>query len=110
MQEEKNYKRFEELLNKYPVKNKDENCSNDKKVKTIDLHKHTKSQALEKVLIILKSAKKENLKKLILICGKGKHSIEEPILFESVKKFLKENHNYFKNYNSDQDNNIFIYF
>ncbi|MEO0281635.1 MAG: Smr/MutS family protein [candidate division WOR-3 bacterium] len=110
MGEEKNYKNFEELLNRYPVKNKDENYNDDKKTKTVDLHKHTKTQALEKVLIILKSAKKENLKKLKLICGKGKHSNDEPVIFESVKNFLKENQNYFKNYKIDQNNNITIYF
>lgn len=110
MGEEKNYKKFEELLNRYPVKNKDENYNYDRKTKTVDLHKYTKNEALEKVLIILKSAKKENLKKLKLICGKGKHSLEEPVLFESVKSFLKENQNYFKNYKIDENNNIIIYF
>lgn len=110
MGEEKNYKKFEELLNKYPVKNKDKNYSDDKKTKTVDLHKHTRNEALEKVLIILKSAKKENLKKITLICGKGKHSVDEPVLFESVKNFLKENQNFYKNYKIDENNNIIVYF
>jgi DNA-nicking Smr family endonuclease len=110
MGEEKNYKKFEELLNKYPVKIKDENYSDDKKTKTVDLHRHTKNEALEKVLIILKSAKKENLKTLKLICGKGKHSLEEPVLFESVKNFLKENQNHFKDFKIDENNNIIVYF
>ncbi|HAF06826.1 MAG: Smr/MutS family protein [bacterium] len=110
MERKEEYKKFEELLERYLSSNKDKNVSKKLRLKILDLHGYKKDEALEKVLIILRSAKKESLEKLEIICGKGKHSENGPVLFESVKNFLKENKNYFKTFTFDKNNNIFVYF
>uniref|UniRef100_A0A7C3J7D1 Smr domain-containing protein n=1 Tax=candidate division WOR-3 bacterium TaxID=2052148 RepID=A0A7C3J7D1_UNCW3 len=110
MDKKREYEKFEELLEKNPCYDKDGISPKNFRSKTLDLHGYKRHEALEKVLIILKSARKENLKELKIICGKGKHSESEPVLFESVRNLLKNNKIYYKNFNFDKNNNIFVYF
>ncbi len=101
--------KFLNLLENYPVFNK-EKKEEKRNVKKIDLHLHTKLEAEEKIDMILKSSTKENLKKLIIICGKGTHSQDGPVIFKHIKEFLIKNKGKYKKIKTDKNNNIYLYF
>lgn len=101
--------KFLNLLDNYPVVDK-EKKEEKKSVKIIDLHLHTKLEAEEKIDMILKSSTKENLKKIIIICGKGIHSHDGPVIFKHIKEFLVRNKRKYKKIKTDKNNNIYVYF
>lgn len=58
--------------------------------KTVDLHGLTSKEALEKVQHFLKGCRKENLRKVLIIHGKGNHSENGPVLKNKIHQFLEK--------------------
>lgn len=60
---------------------------------SLDLHRTTAKEALEKLKIFFDNAIKNRYKKVYIIHGKGKHSKTQSVLYDVVRKFLEENKN-----------------
>ena len=58
----------------------------------IDLHGCTVQEALQKLDLFLKTCKKDKLKKILIIHGKGHHSQSGPILQKRVIQFIQTCH------------------
>lgn len=107
------YKEFKEHLNhsnisinnKYDEKKKIRRSRN----KVIDLHGSNRYEAEDRVLSLLKSYKMENIFQMKIICGRGIHSNDEPVLFQHIKDLLDKNTNYYSRYRMDTNNNITVY-
>ncbi len=56
----------------------------------IDLHGMTISEATRALDIFFENSKRQGLKKILIVHGKGIHSKEEPILKKFVKRYLEQ--------------------
>ena len=91
----------ERLINKDYKEKEKENL----KIKTIDLHGFTLNEANEKIENFINKAFEENIRKIIVVTGKGLHSKNDKdpyiskhfgILKHSVPKFIKKDKNLMK--------------
>ncbi len=93
------------INNKYDAKKRIKRNRN----KTVDLHGLNRYEAENRILSLLKSYKTENVRQMKIICGRGTHSDEGPILFQHIKDLLNKNTNYYCKYKMDINNNIMVY-
>lgn len=56
----------------------------------LDLHGLTREEALEALPVFLHSARKKGQKAVLIITGKGNHSLEEPVLHQAVASWLRD--------------------
>jgi DNA-nicking Smr family endonuclease len=56
----------------------------------LDLHGLTREEALEALPRFLQSAQKMNQKAVLVITGKGNHSLEQPVLHQAVASWLRD--------------------
>jgi DNA-nicking Smr family endonuclease len=56
----------------------------------LDLHGLTREEALEALQHFLASAQKRGQKAVLVITGKGNHSVEEPVLQQAVASWLRD--------------------
>ena len=97
---------MEEWLDKYPPKSKDKKKeqssgtvpppSRKRLIKqtaqrTLDLHGFTAEEARAEVEAFLRESKKQGVKKVLIIHGKGYHSQGKPVLKQEVLKILERN-------------------
>ena len=95
---------MEEWLSKYPPQDKDKDLRNDKPnpvsrrklirmsvQKSLDLHGLTVEEAETEVKNFLQQSKREGLRKVLIIHGKGYHSAGKPVLKREVLKLLEKN-------------------
>ena len=59
----------------------------------IDLHGNTKEEAIKRLIIFFDKAVRKKYKKVLIIHGKGKHSLSESVLSQVVKDFLEKHPN-----------------
>lgn len=108
--------RFEEALSKEKIsyggkfkglQNRRQKSEN--KTKTLDLHGANKEKATDMITTALKSNLYSKTLSIIIICGKGIHSEEHPVLREHAEKVLSGMKNYYDRYTVDLNNNITVY-
>jgi len=58
--------------------------------KTIDLHGYTAQKALEVLTQFILECKRENLKKILIIHGKGNHSSSGPVLQKIILQYIQQ--------------------
>ncbi|MDR1144453.1 MAG: Smr/MutS family protein [Spirochaetaceae bacterium] len=56
---------------------------------TIDLHGLTRDEAWDALNIFFKDAKNRGLEKLLIIHGKGNHTLEQGVLTKTVRDFIE---------------------
>ncbi len=96
-------------LNKKYDKEKNKKIKrNFSKIKHIDLHGKTSSEAEYTVRALLKSEKYTETEKIIFICGKGIHSKDGPVLQNTVKEILNKMKEYYDDYSMDINGNIHV--
>jgi len=59
----------------------------------IDLHGSTKEEAIKRLYAFFDEAIRKKYKKVLIIHGKGKHSVAESVLSRVVKEFLEKHPN-----------------
>ena len=55
----------------------------------IDLHGLTASEAVERVDRFLQDSRRDGLRKVLIIHGKGKHSKTEPVLARAIRTYIQ---------------------
>jgi DNA-nicking Smr family endonuclease len=58
--------------------------------RTLDLHGMRLKEALQAVELFLKQCKKDGIRKVLIIHGKGKHSTEPAILGKKIKEYIQK--------------------
>lgn len=107
---------FEELLNKEKLDYSKKFDSKEGRAKRkvsqeefIDLHGLNSERAKERVETSLKSNKFTNRRKVVIMCGKGIHSENGPVLIGEIEKILNSMKSYFKKYVYDENGKYTIY-
>ena len=57
---------------------------------TIDLHNFTQEEAWVQLDVFVKKCKQQNLKKILIVHGKGTHSDGDPVLGRMVRTFIEQ--------------------
>ena len=58
--------------------------------RTIDLHGHTVAEAIERLNSFMEQCRKDGVRKVLIIHGKGNHSRKAPILAKKVLHFIQK--------------------
>ncbi len=97
---------LEEWLDRHPPDEKDKTAYEDDRKKliserirlrnmepqrTIDLHGMKACRAEERLAAFLLQCKRDGVRKVLIIHGKGHHSRGEPVLSKTVRRFLEKN-------------------